>query len=193
MTACRERSGSVAGYSRHRRAGEPACGECAEAKAAYSREFWRKNPEKQQRYRKQWDEKHPSYDRDYYQANRDRFLHEAAKRRKSRPPWWQMYPQAARNVNARRRARLAKAAVLLTPPANLAEKWNYWGGLCWMCGAEAIAWDHVKPLRAGGGHLLSNLRPACTACNSAKHARWPFDTTSWRGGRAARHDSRDAA
>jgi 5-methylcytosine-specific restriction endonuclease McrA len=57
---------------------------------------------------------------------------------------------------------------------NLALKWRYWSGLCWLCGGEATAWDHVKPLSKGGWHMLSNLRPCCRSCNSRKGARWPY-------------------
>lgn len=45
-------------------------------------------------------------------------------------------------------------------------------GACWMCGAEATAVDHVKPVAKGGGHLLANLRPACQPCNSRKGSSW---------------------
>jgi 5-methylcytosine-specific restriction endonuclease McrA len=55
----------------------------------------------------------------------------------------------------------------------LAARWAYYGGMCWMCGAPAEGWDHVKPL-ARGGHPThgANLRPACTPCNSSKGAAW---------------------
>lgn len=56
----------------------------------------------------------------------------------------------------------------------LADRWAYYGGRCWMCGAEADTWDHVKPM-ASGGHptLTCNLRPACRACNCVvKNDAW---------------------
>jgi 5-methylcytosine-specific restriction endonuclease McrA len=43
-----------------------------------------------------------------------------------------------------------------------------------MCGAEAVEWDHVKPLAKGGAHILANLRPACLSCNRSKRDRWPL-------------------
>lgn len=55
---------------------------------------------------------------------------------------------------------------------DLLAKFDYYGGLCWICGDNASAMDHVKPLAAGGSHILANLRPACTPCNSRKRARW---------------------
>ena len=37
-----------------------------------------------------------------------------------------------------------------------------------MCGTEATAIDHVKPIARGGSNWPANLRPACTPCNSRK-------------------------
>lgn len=46
---------------------------------------------------------------------------------------------------------------------------------CWICGGAPEQVDHVKPLNAGGLHILANLRPICAACNREKSDRWPFD------------------
>lgn len=51
-------------------------------------------------------------------------------------------------------------------------KMDYYGSRCWICGDHASSVDHVKPLSAGGLHVLANLRPACGYCNTKKHARW---------------------
>lgn len=83
-------------------------------------------------------------------------------------------PEAKKNAEQRRRARKRNAAVLPVTSEMLTLKWNYWAGLCWMCGAVADTWDHVKPLAKGGSHCLANLRPACRSCNCSKHARWPY-------------------
>lgn len=45
---------------------------------------------------------------------------------------------------------------------------------CWLCGSSFEAIDHVKPLSAGGAHMLGNLRPICQECNGRKHAVWPL-------------------
>lgn len=55
---------------------------------------------------------------------------------------------------------------------------DYYGGLCWMCGAPADEIDHVKPLSAGGAWWPSNLRPACHDCNARKRNVWPYPTTT---------------
>lgn len=36
-----------------------------------------------------------------------------------------------------------------------------------------VTWDHYKPIKAGGDHIMDNLRPACRSCNCRKHAVWP--------------------
>ncbi|WP_416259153.1 HNH endonuclease [Gordonia jacobaea] len=45
-----------------------------------------------------------------------------------------------------------------------------YGPTCWLCGiADATTTDHVVPLSAGGHPTaLSNLRPSCRPCNSAR-------------------------
>ena len=42
---------------------------------------------------------------------------------------------------------------------------------CWSCGLSATTADHIVPRSRGGGHDLSNLRPACSSCNSSRGAR----------------------
>lgn len=56
----------------------------------------------------------------------------------------------------------------------LAAKVAYWGHRCWICRGPFEAIDHVKPLAKLGPHMLANLRPICTACNTRKRDRWPF-------------------
>lgn len=45
-----------------------------------------------------------------------------------------------------------------------------WGGLCCYCDAPATDLDHVRPISRGGRDVLSNVVPACSACNLAKSA-----------------------
>ena len=44
---------------------------------------------------------------------------------------------------------------------------------CVYCGlqSESLTQDHVVPLSKGGPHTKGNIVPACTPCNSSKHAR----------------------
>lgn len=75
-------------------------------------------------------------------------------------------------ANTRRRALLKQAFSLPITPGDLDSRMIGAGGKCWMCGGAPTSWDHVKPLAKGGPHILSNLRPACTHCNSSKGAKW---------------------
>ena len=50
-----------------------------------------------------------------------------------------------------------------------------YGNQCYLCGEEATAIDHVKPLANGGSNWPSNLRPICKSCNSSKGAKWPYE------------------
>jgi 5-methylcytosine-specific restriction endonuclease McrA len=83
-----------------------------------------------------------------------------------------------RAIKARRRLQVAAKMVKFSP-----EQWEqkraYWGNKCYLqisgiCTEDANTMDHVKPLSAGGSHMLSNLRPACFSCNASKNDKWPF-------------------
>lgn len=120
--------------------------------------------------------------RDWCLANRDDLLAKQRARRVANPAQHRAWVAAwqAKNQPAvrewKRRYRIRKKAAPEVPftTQQLAEKVAYWGGKCWMCGAAYDAIDHVKPLAKGGWHCLSNLRPACSACNGGKRDKWPF-------------------
>lgn len=89
--------------------------------------------------------------------------------------WAKANPDKSRAYCAARRARRKGAKTVHFTAEQLAQRWAYYNGRCWLCGDEATATDHVKPLSKGGAHMLCNLRPICVPCNSVKHARWPFE------------------
>jgi 5-methylcytosine-specific restriction endonuclease McrA len=47
------------------------------------------------------------------------------------------------------------------------------GASCVYCGKDASQVDHVTPRCQGGTDDLSNLVPACAACNTSKNGRTP--------------------
>ena len=59
-------------------------------------------------------------------------------------------------------------------------RWDYYGRRCYICGIEAEATDHVKPLAKSGSGWPCNLRPICKSCNCSKGAKWPFDIEAAR-------------
>ena len=84
--------------------------------------------------------------------------------------WRASHPDERRRARARRRAREAGAQGEATA-AQIRQRWLFYGGRCWMCGAPATAMDHVIPLAGGGSDWPSNQRPACGFCNSSKGDR----------------------
>lgn len=86
-------------------------------------------------------------------------------------------PSAYSQLRARRRQREQDAPGHATPE-QLAARWAYYGGRCWMCGEPATLFEHVKPLFRGGGNWSSNQRPSCWPCNRRKAAQWPYPTNS---------------
>lgn len=91
---------------------------------------------------------------------------ERAKEWLKRNPWYRAV------ANGTRRARLREVTFVKVTSNDLESRFIANAGLCWMCGGEADCWDHVKPIVAGGAHMLANLRPACTPCNSSKGGKW---------------------
>lgn len=59
-------------------------------------------------------------------------------------------------------------------------RWNFYGGLCYLCGRPATLQEHVIPLKKGGTNWPVNLRPACVRCNSIKTDKWPYDIEAHR-------------
>lgn len=84
-------------------------------------------------------------------------------------------PERKREAWRKRHAAIRRdCAVYPFTTEQLAAKVAYWGSRCWVCSGSFEAIDHVKPLGKGGPHMLANLRPICTACNTRKRDRWPF-------------------
>lgn len=84
-------------------------------------------------------------------------------------------PERRREAWRRRQAAIRRGcAVYPYTLDQLAAKVAYWAGQCWMCKVPYEAIDHVKPLAKGGPHMLANLRPICTPCNTRKRDRWPL-------------------
>lgn len=87
----------------------------------------------------------------------------------------ELSPERRREVWRRRHAAIKRGvAVYQFTASDVALKVAYWGSACWVCRSPYQAIDHVKPLKKGGPHMLANLRPICTSCNTRKLDRWPL-------------------
>ncbi|MBN1120178.1 MAG: HNH endonuclease [Anaerolineae bacterium] len=73
-----------------------------------------------------------------------------------------------------------RADKMSIPVNNLSiEEWQWmletYDHRCVYCGkpCETLTPDHVVPLARGGANVISNIVPACPACNQRKNARTP--------------------
>jgi 5-methylcytosine-specific restriction endonuclease McrA len=157
-------TGTIAGWQRHYRHGEPACLPCRAARRAYANA----NREQIAAYQRRWREANPGKDAEY--GRRWRQANPETQRTKDRR-WRQANPEKKAEKDRRHRARKAAALTIPFIPEQLAGRMAYWGNCCWMCGGLFEEVDHVIPLALGGPHVLANLRPACKSCNASKGPR----------------------
>lgn len=106
-----------------------------------------------------------------------------------RKEWNEEYTRRpkVRRANAeramRREALKRTTAVVYPIPIEALEgRVDMMNGRCWICGEHldpnSFHLDHVKPIASNGPHVASNLRPACSFCNTSKGADWPVDTAA---------------
>jgi 5-methylcytosine-specific restriction endonuclease McrA len=118
------------------------------------------------------------YGRAYRQSNPEKVRARLRRNRELNPERYRKYARIGdRNRRARERAAKGRATGVQQQA-----RWDYFGGLCWMCGSAADVLDHVKPLAKNGTGWPANLRPACNRCNQRKRARWPYPLEVIRGG-----------
>ena len=112
----------------------------ADRRAAAYRKWARENPERGRARNRLWAERHREKTRQKVRA------------------WRTKNPDKARDLwrvnKARRRARLYQAPGG-SNRTQLRDRWEYYGGRCWICGEEATSIDHVIPLFEGRIELAS--------------------------------------
>ena len=87
--------------------------------------------------------------------------------------WRSANPEKVRAIKRRHRAHKANAPINDFTAAQWREMQEHYGHRCVYCGKRAkghLTQDHLTPLSKGGSHTLSNIVPACRACNSKKNA-----------------------
>ena len=57
---------------------------------------------------------------------------------------------------------------------DVADCWEKWNGMCWVCGMDADQMDHFRPINsgAGGTNTPDNIRPICKECNQKRDHGW---------------------
>jgi 5-methylcytosine-specific restriction endonuclease McrA len=146
-------------------------------KQLYATRYRASTYEQQRRWRMANPERVAAGLRRYAQANPDKIRAKAVRLKRAKPEQYLAYARAG---DHNRRAR-EQAAPGTATTKQIAARWAYFGGRCWMCGAVATDIDHVKPLARGGSNWPANLRPACSGCNHRKRARWPYPLEVARG------------
>jgi hypothetical protein len=130
----------------------------------------RRHREKRSAEYRRWVEANP----DRARARNRRWSERHRERTRAKAKAWRLAnPEKARNlrraVKAMRRAR-QRGAPGSTTRRQLQARWDFYGGKCWLCGAEANTVDHLIALARGGSNWPANLRPACLTCNVRKGA-----------------------
>lgn len=130
-----------------------------QSRAEYMKEYRKRNPDYDKNRARD-----PEYFRQWSRENRER-------KRKLDADWLARNPGKKAEYDARRRARVKGSTLNI---ADIQSRMAMFGNKCWMCSGPFEQIDHVKPLAAGGPHILANLRPSCRKCNARKGARWPL-------------------
>ncbi len=146
-----------------------------ERQRAYNMQYYVRNSDHLRAYQSDYKARNPDAVRDrqtdYWLQNREMLLAKRAAYRVRNPD-----VQRRRDAikHSMRSAQKKNSATVPFSESQLKAKFTYWGDMCWVCGGDASAVDHVKPLAEGGAHMLCNLRPICRTCNSAKNNKWPL-------------------
>jgi 5-methylcytosine-specific restriction endonuclease McrA len=158
-----------------------------EARNEKARLAYRADPQAKIDKTRKYHLEHPDWSRERQRASHERNADERARRHRERgndPIVRQARRDASRRSESRRRAvkRLAGLAELITQQ-DIRNLLRVYRERCWICGDHfdedlvIMHLDHIKPLSKGGPHILANLRPACSDCNTRKNDRWPFSPT----------------
>lgn len=163
--------------------------QCKDCSKKYGQQYRAKNGQSLAQYRDNNRAKSLEQNKQWYAANRDYKLaygeqyrrENVEDTRRRTNEWRQKNPEKARSHVAIRRARMRDSKVVDFTTSQLAQRKNYYGNLCYLCGDNATQVDHVKPLSKGGAHMLCNLRPICLMCNKIKKDKWPYMPVFERG------------
>jgi 5-methylcytosine-specific restriction endonuclease McrA len=104
----------------------------------------------------------------YYYNNKEDSIARVKKYRQEKPA-------SSRNYDMRRRALMRNSKTFTVTNKEIEKLYSM---PCIYCGSkENITIDHIIPITRGGMHVIGNLAPACSHCNSSKNNR---TITDWR-------------
>lgn len=191
----------VSEYSKRKDVKDGLQSVCKQCAATYSRQHYTENKEiireKQQVYRSENPDKIKLRNAHYNANNSDKINERVARYRSNNSDKISEYHKHYYNENKEKIQRQQREYIISNPDKVLiknnrrrARKQNaagncdviklnnrkaVYGNKCYLCGDEATAIDHVKPLLNGGSNWPANLRPICWSCNSSKGAKWPYE------------------
>ena len=109
----------------------------------------------------EWRKNNSSYNKEYYQANKEKITISIKEYAKTHKPMRVM-------INQRRRARKRNLPNTLTL-LQWEQAKKYFNNECAYCGKDSsLTQDHYYPLHLGGEYTVLNIIPACRRCNSSK-------------------------
>jgi 5-methylcytosine-specific restriction endonuclease McrA len=154
------------------------CVHCKVCAKARTRAYYRANKEKVK-----------AYNRCYTEANRDlarKWSREYARRNYEKNAAAFKNWRSDNRERSREHCRSRRRKMAPLPAELIAARFEVYGNCCAYCGLSGpLEADHVKAVKRGGKHILSNIRPACRTCNASKASRklhlWLADPNSLRG------------
>lgn len=125
--------------------------------------------------------------RRYWQENPDDYLQFQREKQRQYDQWKRISDPAYRlyhRQKSRRRKALERGSIgIQFKGKQIAKRFEEFGNRCAYCGGKGATgrWqglqaDHVIPISKGGTHVLSNVVPACRACNFSKRDK---DAEAW--------------
>jgi 5-methylcytosine-specific restriction endonuclease McrA len=101
-------------------------------------------------------------------ANRKYYKKNIEKIKEYNKKWAKQNPLSRKNTMHKRRT---INVIQKFTQKQLEQRMSVFGFRCAYCGGNFDHIDHVKSIKTGGPHCLSNLRPACRKCNLEKGAK----------------------
>jgi 5-methylcytosine-specific restriction endonuclease McrA len=142
----------------------------SEKSRAYGRAWMHRNLDKAREAMRRWRARNSELRRE-----RNRRYKGAARQRDPAKVNAQMASyHAAHPAYKRAKDHAYRARLLAAEGSFTAREWRElqerWGGVCAYCGATGpLEADHRIPLDCGGTNFITNILPACRACNAKKH------------------------